>query len=303
MPREILRGIYCIENLVNGKKYVGQSCNIYSRWQEHRRNLNKGNHTNSHLQNAWNRYGESNFKFYILEICDESVIDQKEQFFIKELHSLSSENGYNLDSGGCLNKHHSKETNEKIRKANTGKKASDATRRKISEHRKGIMVGPDHPNYGKKMPESLKKRLIEIAKSHRGEKSAFARKVICVNTKEIFPAVSLAEEKYTNLGVNHQNIIKCCAGERRYCGRFEDGTPIQWAYYEDGKEYSLKENVDEYVGSSKRVAQYDKEYNLVAVYDSARDAERKTGIGFRMISRVCSGNRECTHGYNFKFVD
>lgn len=127
--------------------------------------------------------------------------------------------------------------------------------------------------------------------------------MICVNTKEIFPAVSLAEEKYTNLGVNHQNIIKCCAGERRYCGRFEDGTPIQWAYYEDGKEYSLKENVDEYGGSSKRVAQYDKEYNLVAVYDSARDAERKTGIGFRMISRVCSGNREWTHGYNFKFVD
>ena len=32
MAKEKICGIYCIENLVNHKKYIGQSVNIYTRW-------------------------------------------------------------------------------------------------------------------------------------------------------------------------------------------------------------------------------------------------------------------------------
>jgi predicted GIY-YIG superfamily endonuclease len=33
-------GIYCIENLVNSKKYIGQSKDINRRWKEHKNQLN-----------------------------------------------------------------------------------------------------------------------------------------------------------------------------------------------------------------------------------------------------------------------
>lgn len=64
MAKEKLCGIYCIENTVNGKKYIGQSVNIYTRWKQHKNDLNNDAHCNEHLQSAWNCYGEEAFKFY-----------------------------------------------------------------------------------------------------------------------------------------------------------------------------------------------------------------------------------------------
>ena len=33
-------GIYCIENKINNKKYIGQSIHIHRRWSEHKYELN-----------------------------------------------------------------------------------------------------------------------------------------------------------------------------------------------------------------------------------------------------------------------
>lgn len=52
----------------------------------------------------------------------------------------------------------------------------------------------------------------------------------------------------------------------------------------------------------KKVIQYDLEMNYIGEYESAREAERQTGIGYKMISRVCKGERPYTHGYIFQFV-
>ena len=97
---KILCGIYCIENLINHRKYIGLSKDIKRRWAEHRSELRRGAHINIYLQKAWNKYGEESFKFYILELCTEDILCERECYYIKTLNSLSHEQGYNLTTGG-----------------------------------------------------------------------------------------------------------------------------------------------------------------------------------------------------------
>ena len=98
--REKSIGIYCIENTVNNKKYIGLSRNIEQRWNEHRSKLRRGKHGNIYLQRAWNHYGEKAFKFYIIELCDSDVLSERESYYIEKEHTLSHKFGYNLTKGG-----------------------------------------------------------------------------------------------------------------------------------------------------------------------------------------------------------
>lgn len=93
-------GIYCIENIVNHRKYIGMSRNIDQRWYDHKSRLKSGIHNNQYLQRAWDKYGELSFHFYIIELCDESILSERECYYIKLHRTLSHENGYNLTTGG-----------------------------------------------------------------------------------------------------------------------------------------------------------------------------------------------------------
>ena len=83
-------GIYKIENLINGKLYIGQSIHIERRWQEHCRPSTK-----SVISSAIKKYGKENFTFQVLEECSQEELDEKEIFYIEKFDSIVP-NGYNV---------------------------------------------------------------------------------------------------------------------------------------------------------------------------------------------------------------
>ena len=104
-----------IKNNINNKSYIGQSINIENRWTHHKSELNNNRHINDYLQNAWNKYGEDNFSFIVIEECKESELNEKEIYYINKYNSMN--NGYNLCEGGngIRGYRHTKEEIEKMR--------------------------------------------------------------------------------------------------------------------------------------------------------------------------------------------
>ena len=89
-------GIYKIENRVNGKIYIGSSIDIPTRLMNHKYMLRLNKHDNEYLQKSYNKHGESNFIFSVLELCNESDLIIKENFYINKFSSNNLNLGYNL---------------------------------------------------------------------------------------------------------------------------------------------------------------------------------------------------------------
>ena len=86
--------IYKITNIINGKSYIGQtSRTIEDRWKEHLHN----NH-DIPLVRAFKKYGIENFKIECLEECSESMVNERECYWISYYDTYY--NGYNATLGG-----------------------------------------------------------------------------------------------------------------------------------------------------------------------------------------------------------
>ena len=76
-------GVYVIENLVNGKKYVGSCTRSFRQtWNGHKTDLRRNVHHSQKLQRAYNKYGAENFKFDILGYYPPCFVLKAEQHFI-----------------------------------------------------------------------------------------------------------------------------------------------------------------------------------------------------------------------------
>lgn len=201
-----ISGIYCIENTVNGKKYIGMAANIAARWRSHKCNLRKGKHVNQHLQRAWDKYGESAFSFYVVEELPEDELCDAEIAYIEKLDTFG--HGYNLTAGGDgqfhrhltdAQKKHLSEINTGEKNPNWGRKRSVETRRRMSEAAKKVKHG--------QMSEECK---AAISKALKGKKRPeYCKPVYWVETRKTFPSVSQAA---VETGISISAISRVCRG-------------------------------------------------------------------------------------------
>lgn len=157
-------GIYKITS-PNNKIYIGQSINIEKRFIQYKKLRSCVGQIK--LYNSFLKYGVENHIFEIIEECFIELLNNRERFFQEHYNVL--EMGLNLkltktnDKSGYLSEY----TKEKIRKNSVGRKASEATKLKMSirmKGRKGAMNGKKHSDESK-----LKISLSNIGKVHSKE--------------------------------------------------------------------------------------------------------------------------------------
>lgn len=86
-------GIYKIENILNGKFYIGQSRNIAERFIKHKNGHKAERLAKLPLNVEIKKYGVENFKFEVIEECSIDELEEKERYWLYKLDAKT--NGYN----------------------------------------------------------------------------------------------------------------------------------------------------------------------------------------------------------------
>ena len=91
-----ISGIFSITNKLTGKKYIGQSINVYARWKQI---LTEANTKENELYSDIRKYGIDNFEFKVIEKCPIYSLNNKQKNYIA-LYNTMQPNGYNKNKGG-----------------------------------------------------------------------------------------------------------------------------------------------------------------------------------------------------------
>jgi group I intron endonuclease len=160
--------IYCVTNLVNSKKYIGQTIKgLNYRQKCHFRYAFNYNSDNL-FHRALRKYGKDNFLFEEIDSANSKLeLDTKEIYWIKKYQSTNLENGYNICLGGQGGASHNPEVADKIRKTLLGGHRTEIQK----EHMSIAAINryknkENHPWTGKHLTDEHKENIRQARKKY-----------------------------------------------------------------------------------------------------------------------------------------
>lgn len=291
-------GIYKIENLLNHKKYIGQSIDIETRFYKH-----KSAKDNFHIHRAIQKYGKENFSFEIIEECEIFQLNEKERYWINYYNSLEP-NGYNMIPGG----------------SNGAGIAKGIPVEQYSLNGQYIQEFPSANRAGQ-ITGINARNITSCCNQLRQQAGLFQWK--WKNDKKIISSIEGVYKNDTILQYDLEgNFIKewnslqeiqkslniskssLCSNLK---GKTHSSKNFQWKYKHSNKEIKKCQKykkTSSYLNKAHGgVYQYDKNNNLIAYYETATDAKKATGISNSDIGQVCKGKRKTAGGFIWRFGD
>lgn len=280
----------------NGKVYIGQTYKGSGRYGT------TWGYKTQLVYRAMLKYKE--FDKEILEYCDESNVDERESFYIKEFDSMNPEKGYNRDTGGNEKKVFSPETRKLISDAHDGQsilqfdldgnfiaeweyiqlaaESLELDSKNISAclHGKSGQCGGYQWKF-KDDPQTVGKYQEYDGRRKINQYDLDGR---YIDTWDSIIDIYLA------LGINTAGIIKCCQCKRKKAGNY------QWRYFEgstsDIGAHKRMNQSGSNSPSAHTVYQFDLYGSYIREWGSIVEAAKTYGLQSANIPKNCNGERK-----------
>ena len=296
--------LYVHINKVNNKRYFGITKNrVQERWEKNGRGYKKS----SRIRKAFDKYGWNNFEhFIVIDKLTYTEAVQYEEDFIRIFDTTNNKFGYNVDKGGrdctprfCTKKRMEKEglikpvihletmieyADSSAASYYTGYKA-ESIRRTCNS--KKFLLFNSHWMFKEDFVKLTSQDIEEILKIKPKNYMHDNRKVVCLETLEIFENAEQAQKSYSS--TTETCIGACC--KHTDPNRITAGG-VHWLYLSEYKSTS-KQEVQEILNrkagqkSSKAVIKLE----TLEEYPSIEEASTITGLSSKTIRYSCTGQR------------
>jgi len=323
--------VYCYTNLVNGKKYVGVTGqgSISARAKGSDKYVGS-----SHINAAIKKYGWDAFKKEVFFYgCTREEAEEIEKDLIAYYDLTDPQKGYNIQKGGLSAGGLSDAGRQRLVESNTGGNSPVALRVvSFSSDGKKLMefdcLKDAEIFYG--LPRATLTLGSRMGASPRGG-YYFRRKVDVGDITQLPPSeMKVYNDRSVFIGANANhvnpvvlfdkhtgkriadfgcakdasefagvNVTACMRGDTKTCGNF-----ICYKS-EDVVGVDVLPNLDAHrpKKSGKCIAQYSTSGEFIAAYETAREAQKVTGISFKMISNCVRGKCKTGGGFIWKYYD
>lgn len=270
--------IYKVENEVNGKIYIGQTCgSLKRRWWKHQSDARRFEMPGSLLHRAIKKYGVESFNISIIEDIPNELLDEREIYWINFYDSYKS--GYNLTKGGMGHKCIPHEDIIKLWDAGR-------TTKEIAE----IM------GCGKTVVGNV---LQEYDGYSGSEGDARGRKKHQRNVNQydldgnLIASFQSIADAHRTTHISSAHIVQVCKGSRNFAGGF------RWGYAECAAPNVLGKKRPK--PHHAPFVQYDLSGKEINRFLYMNDAAIETGIDAVCIGRCCRGKNRTAGGFQWRF--